>query len=85
MVFHLSKHAEQEMKKRGIPRDIVQRVLDSPDRKLATGTGEQIYQSAVEMQGKAYVVRVIVSEEKEPPVVVTVYRSSKLAKYGGPE
>jgi hypothetical protein len=33
------------------------------------------------MEGKPYVVRVIVSERKEPPVVVTVYRSSKVAKY----
>jgi hypothetical protein len=81
MQVRLSSHAEREMKRRAIPLSMVQQILDSPEQTLQSASGGQIYQSRVEMEGKPYVVRVIVSESKEPPVVVTVYRSSKVAKY----
>jgi hypothetical protein len=32
-----------------------------------------------------YLLRAVVATEKEPPVVVTVYRTSKIEKYWRPE
>jgi hypothetical protein len=44
--------------------------------------GKKIYQSKVEFQeGKTFLVRVFVAEEGDIPVVVTVYRTSKVQKY----
>jgi hypothetical protein len=35
----------------------------------------------VEINRKAYLVRVMVNETAKPPIVVTVYRTSKISKY----
>jgi hypothetical protein len=42
-----------------------------------------VYQSRVELgePSKTYVLRVFVDIDREPPEVVTVYRSSKVQKY----
>ena len=39
------------------------------------------YQSRMTINAKPYLVRVMVEEGKQPPVVVTVYRTSKIGKY----
>lgn len=39
------------------------------------------YQSQVEINGKPYLVRVVVNDEVSPPKVVTAYRTSKINKY----
>src|SRR5207244_3976186 len=35
--------------------------------------------------GRMYLLRVVVAVDKEPPVIVTVYRTSKIEKYWRPE
>ena len=42
------------------------------------------YQSHVTINNKPYLLRVMVEESKQPPVVVTVYRTSKISKYWSP-
>jgi hypothetical protein len=39
------------------------------------------YQSTVEFGQRQYLVRVMVNETANPPIVVTAYRTSKIAKY----
>lgn len=36
---------------------------------------------SVALLGKTYLLRVMVNATREPPVVVTVYRTSKIARY----
>ena len=43
--------------------------------------GVVCYQSKVTMDGKLYLLRAMVNETANPPVVVTVYRTSKIDKY----
>ena len=44
--------------------------------------GKQIYQSKVDFgTGKTYLVRIVVAGDADPPVVVTLYRTSKIEKY----
>jgi ribosomal protein S17 len=38
-------------------------------------------QSRVELEGKQYLVRVVVAEQPDATVVVTVYRTSRIGKY----
>ena len=40
-------------------------------------------QARIEFQGKSYLVRVFVDVDRSPAEVVTVYRTSNIAKYWG--
>ncbi|HLX60259.1 MAG TPA: DUF4258 domain-containing protein [Planctomycetota bacterium] len=81
MTFHLSNHAIDELRRRGIPRSILDAVLAAPEQRIPNHGDIVCYQSRVTINGKAYLVRAMVNESKQPPVVVTAYRTSNLSKY----
>ena len=57
MDFRLSRHAEWEMTRRGIPLALVQAVMDHPEQRLvdASRTGRWIHQSRLRFEdGKMY-------------------------------
>jgi hypothetical protein len=82
MNFELSKHAREEMTRRDIPLQTVESVLSSPQQVVLDSTGKRVYQSKVELEaGKTYLIRVVMNEKSDVPVVVTVYRTSKIEKY----
>ena len=82
MKFRLSKHALEELGRRGIPRDLLEQVLQKPQQILPERDGKKVYQSQVEFGGgKVFLLRAIVNDEAEPAVVITVYRTSKIEKY----
>jgi hypothetical protein len=67
------------MQRRGIPLAVVESILDAPAQKIPEHGDVVCYQSQVEINHKAYLVRVMVNEESAK--VVTVYRTSKIGKY----
>jgi hypothetical protein len=82
MNYRISRHAREEMERRGIPLEILESVLEKPQQVVNDPTGKKIYQSKVDFkQGKIYLVRVVTVEEAGVPIVVTVYRTSKVEKY----
>ncbi|MGD0496878.1 MAG: DUF4258 domain-containing protein [Bryobacteraceae bacterium] len=84
MDFRLSRHAEWEMARRGIPLALVRAVMGHPEQRLAgeSRTGRWIYQSRLRFEdGKMYLLRVVVDEGEQPPVIITAYRTSKVEKY----
>ena len=84
MNFRLSTHAEWEMTRRGIRRELVEAVMDQPEQRLVdeSRAGRWIYQSRLAFEdGKIYLVRVVVDEDEEPPAIVTAYRTCKIEKY----
>ena len=81
MTHRLSAHALVELGRRGIPRELLERVLAAPEQKVPELGGVVCYQSRVTMDGKLYLLRAMVNETANPPVVVTVYRTSKIDKY----
>jgi len=82
----VSRHAEEEMARRQIPREWLELVLENPQQHLPQPGGKEILQSRFESgDGKLYLLRAVVAADKEPPVVVTVYRTSKIEKYWRPE
>ena len=81
MDYLLSHHPEKEMKRRGIPLAILESVLAAPQQKTPGNGAILCRQSQVHIGGKMYLVRVMVNETVFPPVVVTVYRTSRIAKY----
>ena len=81
VAFYLSGHALQELRRRGIPRDLLESVVTAPEQVTPERGTMVCYQSRVVMEGRPYLLRAIVDVTKQPMVVVTVYRTSKIAKY----
>ncbi len=78
-----TSHARLEMLRRGISEAEVIEVLTAPHQQEEVRPGRTVYQSLVNMGGppKAYVLRVFVDTDRDPAEIVTVYRTSKVAKY----
>jgi hypothetical protein len=81
MKFQFSKHVIDELGKRKIRQQLVEQTLDAPEQKVPEVDDITCYQSRVEINGKTYLLRVMVNETVNPSVVVTVYRTSKISKY----
>lgn len=79
----LSPHARVELARRGITEAEVRAALESPGRQAEVRPGRVVLTTLHESDpgGRAYVLRVFVDIDRSPPVVVTVYRSSKIGKY----
>lgn len=70
-------HALAQMAKRQVTAAEVSRVLATAERVVELRAGRVVAQG---MAG-AYLVRVFVDVDRDPPEVVTVYRTSKIEKY----
>lgn len=80
--FTYSRHAQEEMARRGIPQALVDAVLQNPQQVVAEQNGRVAYQSQVDFgTGKLFLLRALVVDTVDPAVVVTVYRTSKISKY----
>jgi hypothetical protein len=82
MAFRFSQHALDEMLRRGIPSALVDGVLQNPQQIVDLPDGKKAYQSKVDFgAGRIFLLRAIVAFDVDPPLVVTVYRTSKINKY----
>jgi hypothetical protein len=82
MNFQLSQHAREEIDRRQIPNDFLELVLNDPEQIVEGHAGKKIYQSQIDFgDGAIFLLRVVVAHDVEPPLVVTAYRTSKIAKY----
>ena len=63
------------------------KVLSTPEQTEVIRSGRAVYQSRIRVGDppKSYLLRVFVDVDREPPDVVTVYRTSKIEKYWGVE
>jgi hypothetical protein len=79
----LTFHAAFEIKRRGLMEDIVRGVAESPEQSEQLRTGRWVFQSRTEMGSppRTYLIRVIVDTDREPPEIVTAYRTTKIMKY----
>ena len=70
------------MERREIFQDLLEHVLQNPQQIVAETMGKKAYQSIIDFgSGRKFLVRAIVADEIDPPVVITVYRTSKVHKY----
>jgi hypothetical protein len=69
-----------------VPEETIVRVATQPEQTGAVRPGREVRQSRFPFppEGKTYLVRVIVDLDDAEDVVVTVYRTSKIAKYWRP-
>ncbi|MFH1005630.1 MAG: DUF4258 domain-containing protein [Bacteroidota bacterium] len=76
MIFEFSKHALEQMELRRIPKDTVRKILAHPEQ-IKDEEGETVYQSIADN----YLIRVFVNDKKNPKLIITVYKTSKIKKY----
>jgi len=81
--YRVTDHAQKEMVRRQITGEEVAKVLGAPEQTETIREGREVYQSRLQSgePGKTYLLRVFVDIDRFPPAVVTVYRTSKVAKY----
>jgi hypothetical protein len=80
--FRLSRHVEEELRRRRIPREALENLLQGPQQIVGERSGRKAYQSQMVLEGgKLYLLRAIVFDGVEPAVVVTAYRTSRIRKY----
>ena len=81
--YRLTDHAQTEMAHRHITVADVTHVLAAPEHTETVRPGRVVYHARVTWGPPAatYLLRVFLDLDRQPPAVVTVYRTSKLAKY----
>ncbi len=81
--YRVTDHARDEMVRRQVTEEDVAKVLAAPEQTETVRKGREIYQSLLQSgePPKTYLLRVFVDIDRIPPEVVTVYRTSKVAKY----
>jgi hypothetical protein len=83
--YVLTDHARLEMQRRSISEEEVAIVVTAAEQSEPLRPGRCVYQSRLSSGDppKAYLLRVFVDVDRDPPEVVTVYRTSKVQKYWG--
>ena len=81
--YLLTDHVKEEMVRRNIEESEIGNVLANPDQMEEVIEGRNVYQSKITKgePPKTRLLRVFVDIDRDPPEVVTVYRTSKVEKY----
>lgn len=81
--YTISEHARLQMARRGVPEAWVDATLRTPGQRQPVRPGRCVFQSAMphEDESRDWLLRVFVDVDRDPAEVVTVYLTSKLAKY----
>ena len=81
--YVLTDHARWEMQRRSITEAHVTAILTAPEQREEIRPGRCVCQSRLIFgePPKVYLVRVFVDIDRDPPEVVSVYRTSKVQKY----
>jgi len=79
MEYIISKHCLEQIKLRGIAVDELNSVLKKPDLVLKQGEEITVYQALT--FDKNYLIRIFVNTLKQPNLIITAYKTSKINKY----
>jgi hypothetical protein len=80
MQYNLSKHAKVQLERRGINASQIDAIINHPDS-VVEEDSLWVYQKTIQEENRNYLYRVFVNKTKEPNLVVTAYKTSKLSKY----
>lgn len=81
MNFVYSQHALEQIELRGLTKSILDQVLNAPSSIVKQDDMVAVYQKLVIETDKIYLYRVFVNLLKNPPLVITAYKTSKTYKY----
>ncbi len=77
----LTPHAVSQMRRRGITEQAVRALLASPGQVLEVRPGRIVLQSRLGVGATSRLLRVFVDVDRVPEEVVTVYLTSRVARY----
>jgi hypothetical protein len=77
MLFEFSLHSLEQIKLRSITKEIVELVLNEPDEIIIEDDNQKVFQKIVDN----YLYRVFINTDKNPSLIKTVCRTSKITKY----
>jgi len=79
----ISAHARAQAARRGIDEATLTRIAEQPEQVVEVRPGREVRQSRIQdpTEGKGYLVRVFVDIDAGQETVITVYKTSKIAKY----
>jgi hypothetical protein len=81
MKIIITPHAEEQIVFRKLSRERVIEVATNPQQIVAASLGRSVAQSRYQVQGKEYLLRVLIEDRTEERWVITVYPTSKISKY----
>lgn len=81
--IRMTAHARFQMRRRSIRAAEVEAVVRHPDQVVPSSKGRRIMQSKIGSTGRL-LLRVIVKEDLQAYHVITVYKTSRLARYWKP-
>lgn len=79
--YVISSHAIFEMRRRSITEEQLKAVMSYPSQILKTYGGREIYQKILPVREKDFLFRAIVDFNQYPPLIVILYKTSKIDKY----
>ena len=79
--YEITEHAVFEMQRRHIEEDALRSVLATPEQRYRVRLGRDVLQSRIVIGVKTYLLRAFVDIDRQPAEVVTVYLTSRIAKY----
>ncbi len=80
MDYDISRHAEEKIRKRKIPSEIIDNIMQNPQQ-IIPQERKCIYQSIVNHEGKEFLARIFVNTNGIKPKIITLYLTSKINKY----
>jgi hypothetical protein len=78
--IRISRHAQMQMKRRGVNASEVTRIIRWPDQVVPSTKGRQIFQGLIG-KTRRLLLRVVIAEDSIAYRVITVYKTSKISKY----
>lgn len=81
MNYKYSKHADDQISKRSISKKKIAVVIDKPDNILIYDNCLKVCQKVFEEKENKYLYRIFVNICKEPALIITAYKTSKIKKY----
>ncbi len=82
MDYIFSKHAEEQMLRRNIDRQVVDAIVRQPEQTITDKETPDItvFQSLIRENEQTFLLRVFVNTQLCPKVIVTLYKTTKIHK-----
>jgi hypothetical protein len=81
--YIITPHALAAIERRGLGLPLVDSIVRDPDQQIELRAGRVVRQSkrVLAPGARVYLLRVVLDVDRSPAVVVTAYRTTKIAKY----
>jgi hypothetical protein len=76
-----SLHTKERIQDRRLNLETIVSVLEQPDAVLQESDCKQIFHKIIKEGGSKYLYRIFLNICKQPPLVITAYKTSKIDKY----